>query len=127
MRLKIWLTITAVIATTNGVSYLLAPAMTVSSFGFETNEAGLLMARYFGASTFGVALLAWLARRIVAPDARRLVVVVLFLTFLLYAAVDLVGVLSGVMNVLGWLFVATDLVLAAGYASWLWVQMRSSS
>jgi len=127
LRLKIWLTITAVIATTNGVSYLLAPAMTMSSFGSEANETGLLMARYFGASTCGVAVLAWLARRIVAPDARSLVVTALFLTFLLYATVDLVGVLSGVMNALGWLFVATDLVLATGYASWLWIQMRSSS
>ena len=127
MRLKTWLTITAVIATTNGVSYLLAPATTMSAFSFEANETGLLMARYFGASTFGVAVLAWLARRIVAPDAKRLVVVALFLTFLLYAAVDLVGVLSQVMNALGWLFVATDLVLAAGYGYWLFAQVRSSS
>lgn len=127
MKLKIWLTITAVIATTNGLSYLLAPAMTMVSFGFETNGTGLLMARYFGASTFGVAILAWVARRIVNPDARRLVVMALFFTFVLYAAVDLVGVLSGVMNALGWLFVAMDLVLAAGYGYWLLIQPRGSS
>lgn len=127
MKLKTWLTITAVIATTNGLSYLLAPAMTMASFGFGTNETGLLMGRYFGASTFGVAILAWLARRVVAPEAKRLIVTVLLLTFLLYATVDLVGVLSGVMNALGWLFVATDVVLTAGYGYWLIVQVRDPS
>jgi hypothetical protein len=127
LKLKTWLTITAVIAATNGLSYLLAPAMTMSYFGFETNDAGLLLARYFGASTFGVAILAWLARRIVALEARRLVVTVLLYTFFLYAAVDLIGVLSGVMNAPGWLFVATDLVLATGYGYWLLSRRRSPS
>jgi hypothetical protein len=39
----------------------------------------------------------------------------------------LIGVLSGVMNAPGWLFVATDLVLATGYGYWLLSRRRSPS
>ncbi len=122
MKLKTLLTITSVIALVNGGSYLLAPAMTMASFGFEVSPAGRLMAQYFGATTVGVASLGWMGRRMVDTGARQPLVFVLFVVFVLYAGVDLVGVLSHVMNTLGWTFVVTDLAIATGYGYFLFAR-----
>jgi hypothetical protein len=119
VKLKILLTITTIVSLLNGFSYFLAPSATMASFGFVKDPASMLMGRYFGASTLGIGLLSWLGRRLVESEARRMLVAVLFATFVLYMTVDLVGVLSHVMNALGWSFVVTDLLQALGYGYFL--------
>jgi hypothetical protein len=126
VKLKILLSITTVISLFNGISYLVVPSATMGSFGSAADPFGLLVARYFGASTLGIGLLSWLGRGLVKSEARRVLVTVLFVTFGLYMIVDLIGVLSRVMNALGWLFVATDLLQALGYGIFLFLGTRRS-
>jgi hypothetical protein len=119
VRLKTLLTITTAISLLNGFSYLLAPSLTMTSIGLSTNVAAELMARYFGASTIGIAVLSWMARSLVQTGARRTIVITLFVSFMLYMIVDLIGLLTGVMNLLGLTFVAADFVLGLGYGYFL--------
>ena len=122
MKLKTLLTITAVVAFFNGGSYLIAPSATMVSFGLTTDSVGVLMSRYFGASTLAIAVLSWLGRKLVDPQARRVLVIAFFVTFLIYLVVDLTGQFTGIMNPLGWSFVITDFLIALGYGYFLFVK-----
>jgi hypothetical protein len=125
VKLKTLLTVTTVISLLNGFSYLFTPSLTMTSIGLATNVAAELMARYFGASTIGISVLSWMGRGLIETSARRSIVTTLFVSFVLYMIVDLIGLLTGVMNLLGLTFVVADFVLGLGYGYFLFARPGS--
>jgi hypothetical protein len=99
----------------NGVFFLLAPAFSLSILGRDTNLAGILSMRFFGACALGLAVIAWMARLTPHPEVRRFVSWGMFTTLLLLAAIDLHGTLTGAVNLLGWLLFTVDLMLSLGF------------
>ncbi|MEE9217379.1 MAG: hypothetical protein V3U32_08090 [Anaerolineales bacterium] len=115
MKLSTVFTATAIVSLLFGLGFVLAPAATLAPYGLTTDEAGIQVARFFGAALLGYAAITWFARNTEESSARRALVLGLFLGFGIGFVVSLVNQLSGLQNALGWSTVAIYLLFALGY------------
>ena len=109
--LQLNLLVSAIIA----ITFILAPAPTLSLYGITGDRSLYAIAQYFGATHVAFFVLLWVALR--ANDARvlRLIVVSFFAGDLAGSAVLLVAQLRGVFTPTGWALVGLSLLFAAGY------------
>ena len=115
MRYKIVTSTASILSFFNGLLFLLAPVFSLSLLGRDTNPTGILNTRYFGACALGLAVITWLARDSQRPEVRRLVCIGMLTTLGLLTLIDLLGVLTGAINQLGWLLFSIDLILSLGF------------
>ena len=73
-----------------------------------------------------VGLLAWFARRIVRPEARRGMAVALMIYFIVAGVLSLHGMAAGLMNAAGWVLFSANVLFALAYA-WSLRGLRQSS
>ncbi len=73
------------------------------------------VAQLFGVSLVGFAFLTWSARNATDSDARKAIVLALFVSDGVGFIVALIGQFAGVVNSLGWSTVAIYLLLALGF------------
>jgi hypothetical protein len=97
----------------NGLGALLVPEWYMGIFGLTLDPAGLVMARFMGASFIGIGLICWFYRNAGYKTIQD-ILLSLFIADSVGTIVALMAQLSGVTNSLGWLVVAMWLVLAAG-------------
>jgi hypothetical protein len=74
------------------------------------------VAQLFGSALIGFAILTWSARSAGDSDARRAIVLAVFVSNAVGFVLSLMGQLKGLVNSLGWSTVAIYLVLALGFA-----------
>ena len=116
MKLRTLMLVNTVVAFIFGVSFVVAPGQTMALYLIPADAPLLLTGQLFGACLVGFAVLTWLARNAGESDARRAIVLSLFVGDAVGFVVSLIGQLGGVLNSLGWLNVAIYLVLALGFA-----------
>jgi hypothetical protein len=119
MTLKTMFIIKAVVCLCFGIAILLLPNFTYSIFGATLAAGGVFAAREYGASMMGNMLLAWVARDSQESDARRAIVLALFVYDAIGFIVTLVAIFTGAVNSLGWLVAALYLFLALGFGYFL--------
>ena len=115
MNLKTLMTINAIVALVFGAAFVIAPAQTYSLYDITASEQLLLMGRLFGGSLIGFAVLTWMARNATDSDARKAIVLALFISEGIGFVGALIGQLNNVVNVFGWSTVAIYLLLALGF------------
>jgi len=116
MKLGNLFAVNAVIAGLFGLGFVFAPAQVLAQYGL-TLDAGLsVIAQLFGSALIGYAILTWSARSAGASDARRAIVLALFVSNAIGFVLALMAQLKGLVNSLGWSTVAIYLVLALGFA-----------
>jgi hypothetical protein len=115
MSLKTLMIIKAVICITFGCLLLLVPGFTYSLFGASLNDAGVFAAREYGAALIGALFLTWYARNAVESQARRAIILDLFIYDAIGVVITLVALFSGLFNPLGWALLAIYLFFAVGY------------
>lgn len=115
MNLKTLLIIKAVVCIVLGCIILFVPTFLYSFFGASLNDGGIFAAREYGTSLIGGFLLTWYARNAAESQARRAIILDLFIYDAAGAVITLIAVLSGVMNPLGWAVFALYLLLAIGF------------
>jgi len=115
MTLRNLLIVNAVIALVFGVASVLAPALLLSTYGITLSPAGILVARLMGAAFLGICVLTWLARDAPDSEARRAIVLALFVENAIGFIVALLGQLAGLANPFAWSIVVIYLLLALGY------------
>ena len=117
MKLKYVFIANAVISLGFGGSLVLASSQLASLFGVnvELTQAGIALNRLFGAAIVGYGLLTWLARNTADSEARRAIVLALFVTHAIGFILAVLAQLAGMASALGWLIVAMYLLLALGY------------
>jgi hypothetical protein len=115
MKLSAVFTANSIVALLFGLGFTLVPVTVLTLYGITLSEPGLLVARLYGASLFGYAVLTWSARNTEESGARRAIVLALFLGFAVGFIVSLVGQISGLMNAFGWSAVGIYLVLTLAY------------
>jgi hypothetical protein len=100
-----------------GILLLAIPDSLLSIFGATLGGAGMFTAREYGAALFGNLFLCWFAKDAVESDARRAIILALFVYDLIGFIVTAITVISGVLNPLGWLiaFVYFFFTLGFGY------------
>ena len=76
MNLNTLFTINIPVAGIFGLGFILAPEAMLAPYGISAHQAAesAMMARFFGASNFGYALLFWFMRGTASSDARTAVV-----------------------------------------------------
>jgi len=126
MKLKTLMIINAIVAIVFGVTFVIIPAQAYSLYDITPDEQLIYMGQLFGAALIGFALLTWMARNATDSDARRAIVLALFIADGIGFVVALIGQLSNVVNALGWSTVAIYLLLASGFGYFQFFKPASS-
>lgn len=113
--LTLLLTVTAVIGASYGVVTLLTPAAYLQMLGLDPNPSAILQTRYFGAAVLGAGLMLGMARKAQEPTVQRALSLGNFVVVTGSAVVTIIGLASGLLSAVGWGFLASEVVLAAGY------------
>ena len=115
MNLSLLMTINAVVAAIFGIGFVIAPSPTLAFYGISPDAAFRLVAQLFGAALVGFAVLTWSARNATASEARKAIVLALFVSDGLGFILSVVGQFQGIPNALGWLNVAIYFLLTLGF------------
>jgi len=119
MKLKHLLIINAVIALAYGLGELLVPATMLSLYGIAYSPGASLLAQNFGGALIAIGLVAWFARNVTDAQAQLAIILAFFISEGIGVVVLLLGTVSGVMSAVGWSGVGIQLLLALGYAYFL--------
>jgi hypothetical protein len=115
MKLSTLMTINAVVAAVFGIAFVLVPAQVMSLYGVEESAALNYVGQLFGAALISFAVLTWSARNAAQSDARKAIVLALFVGEAVGFLLALIGQLTNVVSALGWSTVAIYLLLALGF------------
>ena len=116
MKLSTMFVIYAAISAIFGLAFVFVPETSLALYGITLGPGGILIARLFGAALLEFALLSWLARNAGDSEARKAIILAVFIGEAVGFIVVLLGQLSGEVNALGWSTVAIYLLLALGFA-----------
>jgi hypothetical protein len=124
MKLKTLMIIKAVICISFGFLLLVFPQFLLNLLGTELGAGGLFTAREYGAALIGTLLLTWFARDAGESQARKAIILDLFIYDGIALIVTSYNVLTGVLNWLGWGIVFVYLFFTVGYG-YFWFQKES--
>jgi len=119
MKLNTLFAINSIISLAFGLGFLIAPGALLAIYGLAVDPVGVLLARFAGSAFICLTPLTWLARKFSDAQVRRVLVISIFPTFAIGFVVALLAQLSGLMNSLGWLYVALPLLFTLGYGYFL--------
>jgi hypothetical protein len=119
MRISYLFVVASVIALIFGLSFVLLTEQVMSMYGVKTDAGGMLAARLFGTALVGIGVVQWLARNAEESEARRAIVLGLFVLDALGFVVVLLAQFAGTVNGLGWINVVIYLLLTLGYGYFL--------
>ena len=115
MKLSTMFIIYAAISAIFGLAFVFVPETSLALYGITLGPGGILIARLFGAALLEFALLSWLARNAGDSEARKAIILAVFIGEAVGFIVVVLGQLSGEVNALGWSTVAVYLLLALGF------------
>jgi hypothetical protein len=107
----------AAVAAGYGIALLVAAGPILDLYGIAPNTEGVYMARWFGLGLLASGLITWLARDAADTEGGHAVARALSVTYGIGVVLALWGTLGGPFNALGWIAVALNLLLGAGFAS----------
>ena len=110
--MKILMIVNAIITSVFGVLFVLIPGQLASWYGILADEPMKYVGELFGAALIGLAVLTWTARNAGDSEARKSIVLALFITDTIGFIIAIIAQLGNVVNQLGWLTVILYLVLA---------------
>lgn len=114
MKLNTYLTIAGALGILFGVTFLLAPQITLPLYGMPADPHTVLLTRYFGATLAWVGLFSWLARNVRDGAALRAILQASVLGNLAGALISIWAALSGLQNAMGWSSVVIYVLLLLG-------------
>ncbi|UCG87626.1 MAG: hypothetical protein JSW71_03500, partial [Gemmatimonadota bacterium] len=124
MQLSTLMVINAVVAAVFGFGFVVVPGQVTSLYGADVTPA--LGAQLFGAALLAFAVLTWTARSAPDSDARRAILLALFVGDGIGFIVSLVAQLGGDVNALGWTTVVIYLLLGLGFGYFWFAQPKAT-
>jgi hypothetical protein len=120
MKLSALMIVNAIVAAVFGLGFIFAPGQVASYYSLEAGglEVGGVLevvVRLFGAALLTFGILTWVARNAPDSDARRAILLALFMGDGVGFVIALIGQFGGEVNALGWSTVAIYLLLAIGF------------
>ena len=118
MNLKTLFVFNSIVAVVFGVVFVLIPSDIYSLYDPGTNEVSAIlkyMGQLFGVALLGIGLLTWHARNSDDSDARKAIILGLFISHCVGVVVAILGQINNVVNILGWSTVVIYLILAVGF------------
>jgi len=115
MKLKTLMVINTVVAAVYGIAFVIIPWQVHSLHGVQPNPEINFVGQLFGGALITFAVLTWSARNADASDARKAIVLALFIGDAIGFIIALIAQLGGIMNSFGWISVLIYLLLALGF------------
>jgi hypothetical protein len=119
MNFKNLMVIKALVSLAFGILLLAIPDILLSLFGATLGAGGMYTAREYSAALFGNVFLCWFAKNAAESDARKAIIVALFVYDLIGFIVTTITVIVGILNPFGWLIVFVYLFFTLGYGYYL--------
>src|SRR3989304_7528599 len=119
MKFKNLMVIKAIVCLVFGILLLIIPDRLLSLFGATLSDGGIFTTREYGAALFGNLFLCWFAKNAAESDARKAIIVALFVYDLIGFIVTTITVIVGILNPLGWLIVFVYLFFTLGFGYYL--------
>jgi hypothetical protein len=119
MSFKNLMIIKALVCLGFGILLLATPDKLLSIFGATLGDGGMFTAREYGSSLFGNLFLCWFAKNAGESDARKAIILALFVYDLIAFIMTAVTVISGALNPLGWSIVFVYLFFTLGFGYFL--------
>jgi hypothetical protein len=127
MKLSTVFILNAIVTLVYGIAFILAPLMVLSIYGITQGPGAVMMGRYFGSAAISIGLVAWFARNSGESEARRAIVLGLFISFIIGLLVSAHGTLSGAMSAVGWTAVLLYLFFVLSYGYFLFVNQETAA
>ena len=124
MKFKTLNLIKAAVCVVFGFLLLVFPYELLKFLGAETGDAGLFVARLYGATLVGNLMLTWFAKDSEKSTARRAMILDLFVYDAIALVVTIYYILNGTLNWFGWGIAAVYLVFTLGYG-YFWFAKKS--
>ena len=115
MKLRALMVVNAIVSGLFGIAFVIIPGQSLSQYGFTAGPALELMFQLLGAAFIGFGVLTWAARNATDSEARRAILLALFVGDFVGFVICLIAQLGGFVNSLGWSSVAIYLLLALGW------------
>ncbi len=115
MNLKTLLIVKAIVCLGLGSLLLFAPSFGFSLFGASVTGHGTFPAQEYGAALIGTMLLTWFARNAAESQARRAIILDLFIYDAIGVVITLIAQFSGFFSLLGWGIVIIYAFFAIGF------------
>jgi hypothetical protein len=115
MSFKNLMIIKALVSLGFGILLLAIPGELLSIFGATLAAGGMFTAREYAAALSGNLFLCWFARNATESDARRAIILALFVYDLIGFIVTTITIIAGVLNPLGWLIAFVYLFFTLGF------------
>jgi hypothetical protein len=119
MSFKNLMVIKALVCFSFGILMLAVPYQLLSVFGASLSDGGMFTAREYGAALLGNLFLCWFAKNSGESDARKAIIIALFVYDLIGFVATTLTVIAGVLNPLGWFVVFIYLFFTIGFGYYL--------
>ncbi len=116
MKVRTFLTVSAVILGLFGLAMILMPEKMADNFGFEISNLGRVLFRDLGATLLGVAAINWLARDVTDTAGLRAVILGNLVLQVIETIVNVADISQDYMGSSAWGGVALHVILGAGFA-----------
>lgn len=123
MKLGDFLTLKALLAFLFAAGALLVPGLLIVFHGGQSSSMAEAAMRYYGAMLLGIGLICWFLRNAEASQARRNILLALFIADTLGLITALLAL--GTLNFLGWVDAAIWLILVLGLAYYRFLQPQA--
>ena len=122
MKLSTLMIANSGVAVLFGLGFVLVPGQVLALYTTETSASLDYVAQLFGGALFGFGVVTWAARNAPDSEARRAILLGLFLGDVVGCVVALIAQLGGVVSALGWSTVVIFLLLAIGFGYFRFVR-----
>lgn len=112
MSHKMVFTVQSVLFFLAGLATLIAPQQLIASYGLSLQQGGVGLARLYGVTAIMLGLITWMARESGPSQARKAIVLGLFIGNILAALVGIYNGLAGGFGTVIWVSVIIWLLLA---------------
>jgi hypothetical protein len=122
MQYKCLMIIKAIVCLVLGIPILFFPKTLYGLFEADLAAGGAFAGQEYAAAMLGTMFLAWFARNAGPSDARRAIILGLFVYDAIGFVITLLAVLAGTLNALGWFPAVIYLFFTAGFGYLLMIK-----
>lgn len=127
MKISNLFIVNTIVAVGYGIAFVLVPVTVLSLYGISQDPGAILMGRFFGGALISIGLITWFARNSGESEARRAIMLGLFISFFVSLIVSIHGTVSGAMSAFGWTAVLIYLFFILGYGYFLFFKREAVS
>jgi len=119
--------VNAIVAAVFGLGFVFMPGQVTSWYSAETGATMEYLAQLLGAALLAFAVLTWFARNVPNSEARRAILLAMFVGDGFGFVIALIAQLGGIQTTLGWSTVAIYLLLGLGWGYFRFVAKESAA